>query len=88
MVHIIISGKVQRVGFRQFIKYKAKKLDIKGWVKNLPNGNVEGMFCGDRENLNNMIKICKEGPYLARVSDLKITELTDEEFDNFTIIKD
>jgi acylphosphatase len=88
MIHVIISGDVQGVGFRQFVRYNAKKLNIKGWVKNLPDGNVEGMFTGNRQNLNTMIEFCKKGPFLSRVENIELNELPDREFESFDIIKE
>jgi acylphosphatase len=88
MLHVIISGDVQGVGYRQFVRYKANKLDIKGWVKNLSNGNVEAMLVGKEENLEKMIKICKRGPFLARVKEVKIEKTEDLIFDSFEIIKE
>ncbi len=87
MIHILISGDVQGVGFRQFVKYNAKKLNVKGWVKNLPNGKVEGKFIGERKNLETLIEICRKGPFLAKVIDVKIEEIPDENFNSFEILK-
>ncbi len=72
MVHVYISGFVQGIGFRQYIKYKAKELNISGWVKNLPDGRVEAVFAGDRSNLEKMIEICKKGPFLAEVKKVEV----------------
>jgi acylphosphatase len=87
MIHIIISGDVQGVGFRQYVKYQAKKLNIKGWVKNLPNGRVEGLFVGDRENTEKIIEYCRRGPFLAQVKNVEIEEKEDIIFNSFEIIK-
>lgn len=67
MLHVYVSGFVQGIGFRQFIKYKARKLNINGWIKNLPDGRVEGLFDGSPKNLEKMIEICKKGPFLSEV---------------------
>ena len=69
MIHVLVSGDVQGVGFRQFIKYQARKLKIKGWVKNLPDGKVEGVFTGTSENVQKMIEFSRRGPFLAKVTD-------------------
>lgn len=87
MKHLIISGDVHGVGFRQFIKYHAKKLNIKGWVKNIPDGNVEAVFSGSSENIEKMINYSKNGPALADVKSIDVKELSDEHFEDFQIIK-
>ncbi len=87
MIHVLIAGNVQGVGFRQFVKSQANKLNIKGWVKNLPDRRVEAVFVGNRESLENMIEFCRKGPFLAEVKDVRIEELSDEKFEDFQIIK-
>ena len=94
MIHVLIEGSVQGVGFRQFVRSQANKLDIKGWVKNLPaspaggpDRRVEAMFAGNRESLELMINYCREGPFLAQVKDLEIRELPDEVFESFEIVR-
>lgn len=93
MVHVFITGSVQGVGFRQFIKSKANRLNVKGWVKNLPasrqggpDRRVEAMFLGSVENLELMINNCRKGPFLAQVSSLTVEEIPDVEFDDFKIL--
>lgn len=87
MVHVLIEGSVQGVGFRQFVKSNASKLSIKGWVKNLPDRNVEAVFVGDEESLQIMIEKCRKGPFLAEVKNIEIEEIPDEKFDSFEIIR-
>ena len=94
-VHVIISGNVQGVGFRQYIKYKAKELNIKGWVKNIPFisqgksiGNVEAIFTGKAKDVDKMIQFCKKGPVVARVEKVEVEELDSLPFNDFEIIKD
>lgn len=72
MLHVYISGFVQGVGFRQYIKYKSKKLNLRGWIKNLPDGRVEAVFDGNDENLNKIVEICKKGPFLSEVKKIDI----------------
>lgn len=88
MVHVLIEGNVQGIGFRQFVKSHANKLDIKGWVKNLPDRRVEAMFVGDRSNIEKMVELCRHGPFLAEVKDVKVSEEKDSvRFDSFEIVK-
>jgi len=69
--HILISGRVQGIFFRQFIAEKAYSLGIKGFVKNLSNGKVEAVFEGEEETLKEILKECKKGPPNADIIDIK-----------------
>jgi len=53
--HIIVSGMVQGVGYRYFVVRTARKLDLTGWVKNLPNGEVEIETEGQKGNIQSLI---------------------------------
>ena len=72
MVHVYVSGFVQGIGFRQFVKHKARKLNINGWVRNLSDGRVEALFDGRRDNLEKMVEVCKKGPFLSEVKNVEI----------------
>lgn len=71
-VHLMISGFVQGVGFRHFVRNKAQELGVTGWVSNTSNGMVELMAEGEKEKLEELIKSCKEGPMLSEVKDVSI----------------
>jgi len=70
--HILVSGLVQGVFFRGYTRQKAQELNLTGWVQNLPDGSVEAVFEGDRENIEKMINWAKIGPHSAQVADLKM----------------
>lgn len=83
--HIYISGFVQGVGFRAYTKSKAKKLGITGWVRNLKDGRVEGVFQGEKTVVEKLLKICKRGPFFARVNNIVVEwEDVDEKFTEFS----
>jgi len=85
-VHLVITGRVQGVWFRANTQKKAKTLDLKGWVKNLPDGRVEAVFEGEKEQIDRIIEWCKKGPSFARVDDVQIQwETPMEDFTTFTI---
>jgi acylphosphatase len=65
--HIFISGSVQGVGYRYFVRSNAKKLGLTGWVRNTEDGGVEAVLQGKQEVIEKMIALCKEGPFLADV---------------------
>jgi len=70
--HVFISGFVQGIGFRQWIKDKAINLGLSGWVRNCPDGRVEAVFAGDREKTKEIIFLCRKGPFLAEVKGMDV----------------
>jgi len=85
-VHLVIAGRVQGVWFRANTQKKAKTLDLKGWVKNRPDGRVEAVFEGEKEQIDHIIEWCKKGPSFARVDDVQIQwETPIGDFTTFTI---
>ncbi|MBI2029902.1 acylphosphatase [Candidatus Gottesmanbacteria bacterium] len=87
-VHIYITGDVIGVGFRSFIKRNADNLKITGWVKNLssPQNAVEAVFQGEKEDIEKIIDLCKKGPEISWVKDIKIKLLPEiENYSEFTI---
>ena len=71
-VHLFISGRVQKVGFRFLTKMKAKELGLSGWVRNLPDGRVETVIVGDEEKINEIVKWLYHASPLARVDKVEI----------------
>lgn len=67
-----IRGVVQGVGYRYATERQANRLGIRGWVRNLPDGSVEGCFEGDEPTLRSMIDWCKQGPSGASVTAVDI----------------
>lgn len=85
-VHLIISGRVQGVYYRATTREKAKGLEIRGWVRNLPTGEVEVVAEGVEKNLKNFIQWCRKGPPGAIVRDIKEEwEDATGEFNSFEI---
>ena len=70
--YILISGKVQGVGFRYFTRQNAMRLGVHGYAKNLPNGKVEVVAEGDKGTLDAFVKILWKGPPASRVEDVKV----------------
>lgn len=65
--HLRIAGRVQGVGFRWFAREEARRLDLAGWVRNLPTGEVEILAEGPRVALDELARRVAEGPPGARV---------------------
>ena len=61
-VHLLVSGKVQGVFFRQALKVVAKKNNVFGWVRNLTDKRVEATLEGDIRSVNLVIEWARIGP--------------------------
>ena len=81
----LISGKVQGVGFRFFSVRKARRLGIKGWVKNLPSGDVEVWAEGSDDALSQFFAWLHKGPLFARVNSVQKEEKEQKGYENFNV---
>jgi acylphosphatase len=70
--HIVITGKVQNVGYRYWLYKEAIKKNISGWVRNKISGEVEVLVIGNDTDINNLIKLCKNGPPLSTVTKIEV----------------
>jgi acylphosphatase len=70
--HVLVSGQVQGVFFRDSTRQKAEELGLSGWVKNVPEGQVEALFEGSSESIREMVDWCKEGPQRASVENVDV----------------
>jgi len=71
--HVLISGMVQGVFFRSETSFLARRLNVKGWVRNLADGRVEAVFEGEESNVKQLIDFCKRGPPGARVTSVNVS---------------
>jgi acylphosphatase len=69
---VIISGRVQGVGFRSSCARRARKAALSGQVRNLDDGRVEAIFQGPVEAVERLTRWCRSGPLLARVRSVEI----------------
>jgi acylphosphatase len=76
-IHLVIHGRVQGVGYRAWTGATARKLGLKGWVRNRSEGTVEAVFIGDAATIEQMIEACREGSMNARVDKIVRSEWTD-----------
>ena len=70
----LIRGRVQGVGFRWFVEREAFVLQIAGWVRNNPDGTVEILAQGTRDQLAGLHSRLREGPRAARVDHVEVSE--------------
>lgn len=85
-VNIIVSGKVQRIGFRYSTLEVASQLGITGFVKNLADGKVYIEAEGEEEAVKAFIRWCHDGPPWADVQEVDIEKAAMKNFTVFEII--
>jgi acylphosphatase len=79
VLHFLIQGRVQGVGFRWFVQREAGGLDLRGWVRNTEEGDVEVLAAGDPGDLDELRSSLRRGPRGARVDRLVERRLNESE---------
>jgi acylphosphatase len=69
--HFLVSGRVQRVGFRYFVYEAACAEGVVGWVRNLPDGTVEVFAEGEADSIERLDRALRRGPFGARVDNVE-----------------
>ena len=78
VLKILVEGRVQGVGYRHYIYTKARRLLLKGYVKNLSNGKVEILAIGDGVAIAELIKHAKKGPTLSWIYNVQVFSVEDD----------
>jgi acylphosphatase len=88
VVRIYFRGTVQGIFFRQFIKEHADKRNLKGFARNLEDGRVEAFLQGEKEMVDEMIEICRQGPRHSQIKNIEIKEdKWQDDFKDFKILR-
>lgn len=84
---ILITGKVQNVGFREFLIKESSMIGgIVGYAKNLKDGNIEVVASGEDEKIKKLVERCKKGPFLSSVKSVDVQDVEmDENYDSFVV---
>lgn len=69
---MLVTGRVQNVWFRDSCRSEALARGVAGWVRNRPDGSVEGVFEGSRDAVEQMVAWCRVGPSRARVDAVEV----------------
>jgi acylphosphatase len=73
IVHVVIRGRVQGVGFRAWTQHQAQLRGLEGWVRNRRDGAVEAVFSGRDDAVGAMLDACRQGPRSGHVEDLTVS---------------
>ncbi len=83
---VVVSGRVQGVFFRYTMAQEARRQQVKGWVRNCPEGTVEAVLEGEKEKVEGLISWCHQGPPGAVVRKVEVKwQECPGEFDSFSI---
>ena len=83
--HAIVRGRVQGVGFREYLRREAERLGVTGWVRNRHDGTVEAMVHGRPDDVAQVLDWMRRGPPAARVTDVQVSEAVGE-FETFELL--
>jgi len=84
-VRLLVSGRVQGVGFRWAVEREAGRLGVAGWVRNLSDGRVEARFEGDDAAVDEAVAFCRRGPDVAQVESVDVSEVEAEGTEGFRV---
>ena len=77
--HLIVTGTVQGIGYRESMRREAVHHSVKGWVRNRRDGTVEALIDGDPDAVRKLILWAHQGPRGARISGVKVTGADSDE---------
>jgi acylphosphatase len=83
--HFLVSGRVQGVFFRAETESLARRLQLSGWVRNLPDGRVELVACGEEARLKELERWLWQGPRQARVEAVVARDVAAQDFRGFSV---
>jgi len=87
-VRVVITGRVQGVGFRAWMVRQASARNLAGWGRNRVDGAVEAVFCGPPDTVDGMIRACKDGPKWANVAAVEVSDEAQAASGEFTILNE
>ena len=86
-MHAIVEGRVHGVGYRDYVRTQAKRLQVTGWVRNLPDDRVEVLAEGEDVAITHLELLLEKGPPLSRIDDVYPTySAPNGEFSDFIIL--
>ena len=84
-LHLLIEGRVQGVGYRQWFAGEARSLGLTGWVRNRADGRVEAVVSGASDLVERLFAAAQRGPRFASVSRIERHGIKDDDWPDFSI---
>lgn len=81
---IVVSGRVQGVGYRNWTMGAARDLGVRGWIRTMNGSSVEIMATGGEEEMAILVEACHQGPRLARVEAVDVQPAEDAGWKGFS----
>ncbi|MFH1607673.1 MAG: acylphosphatase [archaeon] len=85
-VRLYVTGTVQGIFYRMFVKENAERYNAKGFVRNLEDGRVEVFLEGNSDDVNKVIELCKKGPRHAQIRNVEIKPERFQSFKGFKVL--
>jgi acylphosphatase len=79
VLHLLVKGRVQGVGFRWFVHREAAEIGLRGWVRNTTDGHVEIVAAGEQKDLDELKAAVRKGSRGSRVDRVVEHELQESE---------
>ena len=83
--HVSVTGRVQGVFFRAWMREQAAELGVTGWVRNCPDGRVDSHVEGEQTAVEQIVERLRRGPPAARVEDVRLWDVEVCDFDGFEV---
>jgi len=86
-LRVVVAGRVQGVGYREFVRRAAARGGVTGWVRNRADGCVEALVIGAAERVESLLREMRAGPPLAAVTDLRAQAAEAEDASGFRVLR-
>ena len=87
-MRVRVEGHVQGVGFRLFAARQAAALNLKGWARNLSDGEMEAFVEGEVKDVEKFVQACMRGPEGAKVTNINLIADTESAGEGFVLLPD
>lgn len=84
-IDVVVSGRVQMVGFRAFTRRNAIMLGVKGYVENISDGKVHAVLEGENHQVEKLLEMVRQGPQSSEVRDVKVKDIDGQGYSGFEV---